>query len=67
MALLEQRLQSFLEEHQVDAETMFSIVRRMHAVDPTSLMCLDILVTDYEDFIQMMIDYQYIMSYQLGD
>lgn len=65
--MLEQRLTSFLEEHQVDAEKMFGIVRRMHAVDPTSLMCLDILVTDYEDFIAMMLEYQYIMSYQLGD
>jgi hypothetical protein len=30
----------------------------MHSIDPYALMCLDFLVTEYEDFINMMLDYR---------
>lgn len=37
---------------------MFEICRKMHAIDPYALMCLEFLVTDYQDFIGMMIDFK---------
>ena len=64
--MLEKRLESFLKDEEVSAEVMFDLCRRMHAVDPTALMCLDFLVTEYGDFIDMMLDYQRIMNYNLA-
>ena len=40
------------------AVQMFDVCRRMHAIDPFSLMCLDFLVTDYAEFVGMMLDFK---------
>ena len=45
---------------------MFELCRRMNEVDPQSLMILDFLTTDYEDFVQMMVDYRRAFEWE-GD
>ena len=30
----------------------------MHEIDPFALMCLDFIVSDYQEFIEMMIDFK---------
>ena len=43
---------------------MFDICKRMQQIDAYSLMCLDFLITDYEDFIDMMLDFKRAFYWQ---
>lgn len=47
MKQLEERLDTFLKAENVQADQMFLICRKMHQIDPFSLMCLEFLISDY--------------------
>ena len=67
MGQLEQRLDAFLKQENVEAVKMFEICSRMHKIDPFSLMCLDFLISDYRDFIDMMLDFKRAFHWQSED
>ena len=40
------------------------MIKRVNTIDPYLLMSTDFLINDYEDFVQMMVDYNNLANWE---
>lgn len=67
--LLGAKVDGFCQQENIAIDDMFQALQRVHSVDPDCLFSLNFLLAqeDYNNFVDMMLDYKHAFMWKEGD